>query len=398
MGCPATGTCRQRSSVMKSVPRLEAIAGNAPRRSPTVKVLASFAGHADCRLASVGMAARIDFDQLLAGTAFAVPFGQSPFAFARGTAFERSLSRNGYGPVLALLRERLGFEIQDARVVNLRAAYAPNKEGMRLRAHETRNLLREIVRRLPTAPNLIDGAVLEAEIGGVRAHFEADSLATRRGGVIYTGEVKSFPVVDGRADPEKLGAALDQASIYTLLNMRTVEAVGGDRTIVSPEALIITPRNVGLSPTLSIVNIASRVSRAEQLLAHAPNIRELAESVPRGLSFEAVAPSASDSDRRIDALHELADGVGTNYVHSCLSDCGLARFCRARAFAAGRPGLAGPQAVRMLPGVRSLGRAVELGAGAPPLPEERPVAELLHRAARHYDSRVQSLRAGGSRP
>jgi len=121
--------------------------------------------------------------------------------------------------------------------VNLRAAYAPNRNGMRLRAHETRTLLREIVRHSAAAPNVIDGAVLEAEIGGIRAHFEADSLATRGGGAIYTGEIKSFPVVDGRADPEKLGAALNQSAIYTLLNMRTVEAVGGNRAIVSPEAL-----------------------------------------------------------------------------------------------------------------------------------------------------------------
>jgi len=119
--------------------------------------------------------------------------------------------------------------------------------------------------------------------------------------------------------------------------------------------------------------------------------------VPHGLSFAAVAQNGGDPGRRVDALHHLADEIGTKYVHTCLSDCGLARFCRARAFASARPAVAGPQVVRMLPGIRSLERVVELGAGAPPLPEERPVAEQLQRAARYYDSRVQPQRGGGRR-
>jgi hypothetical protein len=78
---------------------------------------------------------------------------------------------------------------------------------MRLCAHETRSLLRELARRDLRAPNLIDGAVLETVDGGITAHFEADSLAARFGGEVHTGEVKSFPAVDGRTKPDKLGSA-----------------------------------------------------------------------------------------------------------------------------------------------------------------------------------------------
>jgi hypothetical protein len=218
--------------LMAGEPDLELIRGTAPLRSPNVRVLAAFSGHSDCRLAALGFAAGVDFDRLLVGTPYAAPFGQSPFAFARGTAFERSLSRNNYAPLLSLLREKMGFGVADARIVNLRDAYPRDRNGLRLRAHDTRAALREIVRRAPSAANVIDGAVLEAEIGGVRAYFEADSLATRVGGLVHTGEVKSFPVVDGRAEPDKLGAALDQASVYTVLTRRTVAAVHGDPMIV----------------------------------------------------------------------------------------------------------------------------------------------------------------------
>jgi hypothetical protein len=55
----------------------------------------------------------------------------------------------------------------------------------------------------PAAYNLIDGGVLTTSVGGVRAYFEADALAAGAHGPVRIGEVKSFPVVDDRGDPEK---------------------------------------------------------------------------------------------------------------------------------------------------------------------------------------------------
>ena len=104
----------------------------------------------------------------------------------------------------------MGFDVRDARIVNLRDAYPKNRAGLVLRAHETKNLIGQILQGDRDAPNLIDGAVLTARIGGAHAFFEADALAARFDGPIHAGEVKSFPVVDGRPEPDKLGAALDQ--------------------------------------------------------------------------------------------------------------------------------------------------------------------------------------------
>jgi hypothetical protein len=68
-------------------------------------------------------AAGVDPDHLLVGTADAAPFGQSPFAFSRGLAFERSLAERGYGAILEILRDRMGFGIGDARIANLRDGF-----------------------------------------------------------------------------------------------------------------------------------------------------------------------------------------------------------------------------------------------------------------------------------
>jgi hypothetical protein len=278
----------------------------------------------------------------------------------------------------------MGFPVADARVVNLRDSYPRNSAGMRLRAHDTRALLSQILHGDRDAPNLIDGAVLETRVGGVPARFEADALAARVGGLLHAGEVKSFPVVDGRAEPDKLAAALDQVAIYILLAQWEVAALGGDPDLVSTQAMLITPRNVGLTPTLSVIDVARRVARAKRLLGRVPAALDLATAVAAGAGFGRVADKRADPARRVEAFHDLADRVGTTYKSSCMS-CGAVRLCRLRAFTSGAPPLAGAQAVRLLPGVRSLDRAAELAAGAPPTPAETPAAAQLARAGRLYE-------------
>jgi hypothetical protein len=368
--------------------RLDAIRAGAPRRSPTVRALASYSGHADCNLATLGFTARVDFDRLLAGTEYEAPFGQSPFAFARGLRFERILADRGYAATLELLRTSMGFGISDARIVSLRNLYAKNAHGMSLRAQDTRVLVRQLIKGDANAPNLIDGAVLEAAIGGVPARFEADAIAARFGGPIHAGELKSFPVVDERADPEKLASALDQVAIYILLTKWLIAELKGDPNLVSTTAMLITPKNVGLTPTLSRKDVGSRVIRVERMLNSVPRASDIADALPSNMNFRTVADTSVDVNQRVDALHDIADTVGTAYNDTCLSTCGNAVFCRERAFREGSPCMSGGQLVRLLPGIRSLRRAAELTDGAPPVIDEAPVASHLARAGRLYDSAV----------
>lgn len=366
--------------------RVDALRGSAPRQTPTVRVLAAFARHTTCGLAAAGFAAGVDFDRLLAGTDVAVDYGQSPFAFARGKQFEALLARDGYSAVFSLLREHLAFSPGDTRAVNLRKGFRHDRTGMSERALATQQLLSRMVRGDAMAPNLIDGAVFEAEVGGVTAHFEADALAARSAGELYPGEVKSFPVVDGRADPEKLGAALDQAAVYTMLARRAVDLVGGDPHVISTRALLITPRNVGLTPMLSQQDISRRMDRVEELFARVPRIDELDDVFPAGATFAQVCETAGSAEARLEALDALAEAVGRAYGDSCLADCGLARFCRGRLQAAGDPAVCGSGLVRNLPGVPTLARAVALSRGAPPAGREEPVARQLARARRYYEA------------
>src|SRR5262249_22318418 len=117
----------------------------------------------------------------------------------------------------------------------------------------------------------------------------------------------------------------------------------------------------------------------------------------QNLTFAAVADLKADEERRVDALHDMAETVGTVYSPTCLSTCGNALFCRERAFRAGLPCVTGPQAVRLLPGVRSMQRAADLSEGAPPSRDEVAVAPQLAQAGRLYDAATRRLRMATNR-
>lgn len=370
--------------------RLDEIRGPSPRRSPSVGVLAAFAQNTDCKLATLGFAAGVDFDRLLKGTSFQPAFGQSPFAFARGLAFENKLREADYALALGLLREPLGLPPTGVRVVSLREGFPAGPGRMPERVKATAELIRKIVNRDPASPHLIDGAVLRGNIGGIEAFFEADVLAARgSGGEIRIGEVKSFPKVDDRVDPDKLGSALDQSAIYIILTRETVAALGGNpEELVSDRAMLITPKNVGLTPTLSEQRVTARITRMQRVFAAIPDAAEVAAGTPRNISFGQVADIKAPEESRLDILHGIADRVGTAYSPGCLTTCGNARFCRARGISAGSPCVTGKATERLLPEMLTLGRAESLTRGATPTLAEAPAAALLERAGRLIDESV----------
>lgn len=361
--------------------RLAALAAGAPQRAPNVRALAKFAANSSCNVASLAFAARVDLDKALQGTSYEAPFGQSPFAFRRGNTFEERLRQGNYAPMLGLLRDHLGYDVSGAQVANLRMKPPYSREKMEQRAQDTRGLIEKIAKRRKDAPNLIDGAVLRRDIGGVPAYFEADAVAARFDRPIHAGEVKSFPTVDGQADPEKVGAAIAQVSVYLLLLRDLVVTVGGSADLVSDEALLITPKNTGLQPTLTLKRVGREIDRADRILRAAPSAVEIARDLPAKIrGFGPVANKGAAEAARVEAAEALVESVGNSYGPACLASCGFSRLCRKRADTAGDPARIGGQLVRLLPGVESLDRVAELADGGAAEDDEAPVAEQLVRA------------------
>jgi hypothetical protein len=375
------------------------VRGRAREMRPNVRRLAAFAGVHSCPTAAVAFAARIDTNRVLAGTSVEMPYGQSPFAIGRGVAFEALLRQHGHAELRRVLRDGLGVDFSLAAIENLREGYQPNREGLILRASVTRGRMREII-SAPGEPVVLDGAVLRAEIGGLPAFFEADEMAIGVNGEIIVGENKSWPVVDGRpTDEDALGAALDQAATYILLGRQTLDQVGIDPERASDKAVLVTPRNTGLAPVLHRQDVGSRIRRVERLLSAVPDVHDVAASVPSSVTFDRVADTSLPEEARLDAFAEVTDELGRTYEPAaCLTSCGFAWACRQCVFAAGGPAVAGGRIAHALPGVASLGRAAELGRGAPPSAAEAPAAAPIARAARLYDEAMPGARPEERRP
>ena len=365
---------------------LARVRGQAPEIRANVRRLAAFANVHSCPTAAVAFAARIDTNRVLAGTSMEMPFGQSPFAIGRGVAFEALLRRHGHAELRRVLTLGLDTDFTFAAIENLREGYPPNRTGLRMRATVTQTRMAEIAGG-PAEPVVLDGAVLEADIGGLPAFFEADEMAIGVGGQIIVGENKSWPVVDGKpTDEDALGAALDQAATYVLLGRHTLQRSGVDPSCMSDSVVLVTPRNTGLAPSLHRQDVASRIRRIQRLLSAVPDVQETAAATPASVTFGVVADTARPESVRLDAFRDVTDVLGRVYEPaSCLTSCGFAWACRQRLFADADPAVVGGAVARALPGVASLSRVAELGQGAPASPVEAPAAVPVARAGRLYD-------------
>jgi len=368
---------------------LAVVRGRARTTRPNVRRLAAFANVHTCPTAAVAFAAGVDTNRVFTSSRFEMPFGQSPFAIGRGIAFEQLLRQHGHAELRRVLTDGLGVDFSIAPIENLREGYQPNRIGLTMRASVTKNRMREIITG-PPRPIILDGAVLLAEVGGLRAFFEADEMAIGVGGAIIVGENKSWPIVDGRpADEDALGSALDQAATYALLGRYTLDAIGVDPDHVSGEVVIVTPRNTGLTPVLHRQRVDGRIKRIERLLGSVPKVAEIANDIPADLTFDTVADETAPEDARLESFASITERLGKTYdPGSCLTSCGLAWACRQCAFSAGDPAVAGEVVARALPGVVTLGRVAELSHGAPPSPAEAPAAGPIARAGRLYGEAV----------
>jgi hypothetical protein len=224
--------------------------------------------------------------------------------------------------------------------------------------------------------NFIDGAVLSATVGGQTAFYETDGLAFRLGGKLRIVEIKSFPKVDGQVDPAALGSALDQGALYTLLVERLLADLGLESSLVCRRLVLICPRNVAMTPTLSERDVSARMRRIERLLDSIPHVGQQPVA-PFGDAARAAGRTVA---QRVAALEDICDEVGTCYGDACQS-CGMLRLCRDRAHASGDVRTLGDRRARQLAGIPTLQRAVTLAGGSPPTAAEAGAAGALRAAA-----------------
>ena len=365
----------------------------APRHSLTVSVLAAAAEHTDCTFSNLALAGRVNLEQLFGGTRYEPGTGADPLAIKRGRLFEEILKKDDYAELLNLLYEQdaaMGAFGADARIARLRDIPVPSgRSGLELRAAATRVELGKIARKAWDAPTLIDGAVIRARIAGEIAYFEADGLAAATGGALHVVEAKSFPLIDGRCDPVKLGAACVQAGLYAGLVRAQLHEDGLPGETVSDTGFIVLPRNTRLGRAVLLrQNLTFHIRRAARLLS----LASLDVGVVERIQDHPFPSEKTVAAERIDALSHLMDQAGTQYRPECLEHCAAAKLCRERAYRAGRVALLGDQVRRELTGIDTLPRVLELAGGAEALESEQDSARELGRARRMYRLALKEAR------
>ncbi|WFE38608.1 hypothetical protein [Micromonospora sp. WMMD998] len=342
--------------------RLGEIRGGGPPRRHNARTIAALTGNPGCTRRAVLDSAGADKPALAQRLGFPAWFGQSRFAITRGNAFEAQVKADGGVELLRLVAERLGVPVpagatwtdlggDDDRPERSRAALTAGGAG----------------------PALFDHPLLGLDVAGRRVHLEPDLVAARLGGRFHVVEIKSFPVIDGQADPAKVAAAAIQSAVYVLALRELLAAEGHDPELVSHEVVLICPRDFANRPVASLLDVRRQLLVLRRQLARMARVDDLLAAVPAGFT----ADPAADPATLAAALRE----VPARYAPECLAACELAYFCRHearnRTEALGRP-------VReALGGVVEVADVLALADGVrAPEPEQAEAAALLRAAAR----------------
>lgn len=299
------------------------------------------------------------------------PYGQSPFALARGQTFEAALLRNDgerlFQALVAagvLLKGELGFRDLRLRqhrgpMANLDAALAATKG---------------LLERLASAgsegapeASLVAGAAIEVpgELMLPSAVLVIDALVVRRRNdkvELVVGEVKTYPDRGGHTDGGELATARAQAGVYVHgLRLVLEELELSERVSVAERGFLVLSRPGSNMPSVRAdEDLRFQVERArrgfEQLRAAARQFYSMSEA-PDGASVVAEAP--------------------VHYCEACISFCERVSVCRERAEKAGNPALLGSDMAHWLGEIR-LDRALALlGGAAPGNPAERDFVDRV---------------------
>jgi hypothetical protein len=303
---------------------------------------------------------------------FEPSFGQSPFAIARGQAFERGLFAAGAAKMREALANAGVLPATSAEFTDLRlrvqGGSLPNQDEARER---TSDLLRTLAAGASGEhpPLLIAGATIVVP-GGVmlpEALLVLDVLvALRHEGspTLRVGEVKTYPDRGGYSDTTELATTRAQAGVYVHGLRLVVEELGlkGRLDVSSLGFLVLTKPGYNIPKVRANEDLEFQARRAERGFAR---LRAAAKITPQ-----------PDKDNPVGAVQRAA----THYSDACVQFCDRNRLCQKRALENGDPAVLGDDAKRLL-GSTTVTRAIALLKGQKPRdPAEQDLARRLRDA------------------
>ncbi|OBY29667.1 hypothetical protein ACT18_21845 [Mycolicibacter kumamotonensis] len=262
------------------------------------------------------------------------------FALTRGNQFEEQVVANGMAEIVSLARRHLDLEIPEVRqhdlsVSALSEAY-PGITGSRmndLRATLTRQRAEEMLASPAQAYNLIRHAMTRLDFGGETVYLEQDVLAFAVDGRIHVVEIKSYPRIDGRADPTKASGTVRQTAVYVLSLQQLMLEIGAEPGVVNSTTMIVLPENLSFRPTAVTIDIDMYVRRLRRQLADVPRAVEVFDGVPIGTQLPAHPGRGASTDELASAATAAAAALAplpARFTDGCVS-CPLFKHCRSEA-------------------------------------------------------------------
>ena len=302
-----------------------------------------------------------------------VPFGQSPFALGQGNSFEQRVKRDGYAELVRVLSE-LGVTLPTA----LETAQVSGGFDNEARVARTTEVLRAIAAGDPDVPNVIDHGMTKLMVGGSSVYLEQDALAFKHGDQLRICEVKGFPIVDGTAQPEKVGGAARQSAVYLASIQDTLQELGFDPDIVSSDVVLICPCNYTIQPTAQVMDVTRELRALRRQLAR----RDSLDSVLGDLDFTSVVPPSGNEDQGAEKYAQsLVAALPYRYAPACIGNCDMSRVCKSEALAADDPCVLGDEAANLLAATPTITEALAMASGEGPQDgPEGDVGEVLRRA------------------
>lgn len=317
--------------------RLENFRGDFPRQPLNARRVAGALEAPGCQRRTVLDAAAVNLDKLGSLISGTPTDRQSPFALTRGNQFEQQVVANGMAEIVSLARRHLALEIPEVRQHDLSAsalseAY-PGVTGTKmneLRARLTRQRATEMLSDPTHAYNLIRHAMTRLDFGGETVYLEQDVLAFAVDGRIHVVEIKSYPRIDGRADPVKASATVRQTAVYALSLQQLMVEIGATSDVVNTTTMIVLPENLSFRPTAVTIDIDMYVRRLRRQLASVPLASNILDAIPAGTALPGhpgKQASASELTTAATAAREAIAQLPPRFTDGCVS-CPLFRHCR----------------------------------------------------------------------
>ncbi len=356
----APATLRQRLAELRGP-------GSAPRPLDA-RALAALAANPGCRRRVLLDGAGVDKSALARALGAPAASGQSQFAIARGHSFEARAKADGGTELVRLLHEQLrdGTAAPAPGSVDVPELTAGGPEG---RTARTALALREATAAGRWA--LLDHPLLALPVAGAPAFLEPDAVVVHPDGTWTVVEIKSFPVIDGAADPGKVGAAARQAAVYVLALEELAARVGeGDPARVRHEILLVCPKDFANVPAAGLLDVRKPRATTRRQLARLARVEDIAAELPAGTTFDlCLADDGKTARRPAGELAAAVEAVGAAYAPECLAACELAFHCRTRARAEGSVAALGRGLRGELGGLTTVESVLAAALGDAPVPE-----------------------------